>query len=152
MSDGTGNVPEVPVGSQLRSLTRTPMHSPLTSHRKGLIQGAAGSTGREYNLSERPGGHRNLVRSGNSVRGSDSGCRTPHGRRSDVLTPRLTPSVSRRSGAGTGAGQQPREGLAHPNTASVGINGNYGARRGCTRAGRRVGAWLVWEQRPPTAP
>lgn len=55
------------------------VHSSLTSHRTGLIQGAVGSTGREYNLPERPGGHRDLVRSGNAVRGSDSGGPAPQG-------------------------------------------------------------------------
>lgn len=90
MIGGTGNVPEVGLvlmRSQHRSRTRTPMHSPLTSHRKGPTGGAAGSTGRKYSLPERPGGHRNSVRSENSARGSDSGCPPPQGGGAD---PELT--------------------------------------------------------------
>lgn len=51
--------------------------SPLK--RKALTQGAAGGTGREQNLPERPGGHRNWVRSGDWVGGGDAGCPPPHG-------------------------------------------------------------------------
>lgn len=140
MRDGSGNVPEalvglVPRGSQLRSLTRPPMHSPLTSHRKGLIQRAAGRTGGECNLPERLGRSQEFGQEWEFGQGKRFEVSHAPRRRSNVPTPSLTPSVSRRCGAGIRARQQPQEDPAHPIAAFVGINGNYGPGESSLRPG-----------------